>query len=55
MRTLARRQGLQTGCPEEIAFEQGWIDADQLAARARLFAKNEYGAYLNSLLADRRG
>ncbi|MFV0301348.1 MAG: glucose-1-phosphate thymidylyltransferase RfbA [Paracoccus sp. (in: a-proteobacteria)] len=54
VRTLENRQGLQTGCPEEIAFEQGWIDADQLAARARLFAKNDYGAYLSRLLADRR-
>ncbi|SDE43274.1 glucose-1-phosphate thymidylyltransferase [Paracoccus isoporae] len=50
VRTLERRQGLQTGCPEEIAFEQGWIDAEQLERRARLFAKNEYGRYLSSLL-----
>ncbi|MDT1060360.1 glucose-1-phosphate thymidylyltransferase RfbA [Paracoccus sp. CPCC 101403] len=51
VRTLEQRQGLQTGCPEEIAFNQGWIDADQLRERARLFAKNDYGRYLARLLA----
>jgi glucose-1-phosphate thymidylyltransferase len=50
VRTLEQRQGLQTGCPEEIAFQQGWIDADGLRARAALFAKNAYGAYLDRLL-----
>ncbi|AUH65683.1 glucose-1-phosphate thymidylyltransferase RfbA [Paracoccus zhejiangensis] len=55
VRTLERRQGLQTGCPEEIAFEKGWIDAHQLAERAKLFAKNDYGAYLMRLLPDTRG
>ncbi|AUH33608.1 glucose-1-phosphate thymidylyltransferase RfbA [Paracoccus tegillarcae] len=52
VRTLERRQGLQTGCPEEIAFDKGWIDAQQLALRAEMFAKNEYGAYLQRLLAE---
>ncbi|MFB9222884.1 glucose-1-phosphate thymidylyltransferase RfbA [Paracoccus cavernae] len=50
VRTLERRQGLQTGCPEEIAFEQGWIDADQLRERAKLFSKNDYGRYLMRLI-----
>ncbi|MCQ0969119.1 glucose-1-phosphate thymidylyltransferase RfbA (plasmid) [Paracoccus sp. TK19116] len=50
VRTLEKRQGLQTGCPDEIAFEQGWIDADQLRARAKTFAKNDYGTYLLRLL-----
>jgi len=50
VRTLQERQGLQTGCPEEIAFEAGWIDAEQLKARAAKFAKNAYGAYLDGLL-----
>ncbi len=53
VRTLENRQGLQTGCPEEIAFEAGWIDADQLRARAKLFSKNSYGRYLLALLGDR--
>lgn len=46
VRTLERRQGLQTGCLEEIAFENGWLTKDDLAARAKLYAKNEYGRYL---------
>lgn len=50
VRTLEERQGLQSGCPEEIAFELGWITADELAARAEMFAKNSYGAYLAGLL-----
>ncbi len=50
VRTLETRQGLQTGCPEEIAFENGWITAEELAARAGMFAKNGYGAYLAGLL-----
>ncbi|GHG97821.1 glucose-1-phosphate thymidylyltransferase RfbA [Pseudodonghicola xiamenensis] len=50
VRTLEDRQGLQAGCPEEIAFNQGWISAEELAARAAMFAKNDYGAYLAGLL-----
>ncbi|AHD02243.1 glucose-1-phosphate thymidylyltransferase RfbA [Leisingera methylohalidivorans] len=50
VRTLQERQGLQTGCLEEIAYGEGWIDADQLKARAEKFAKNAYGAYLEGLL-----
>ena len=50
VRTLTKRQGLQSGCPEEIAFEQGWIDRAALEARAAKFAKNEYGNYLRGLL-----
>ena len=50
VRTLENRQGLQTGCPEEIAFEAGWIDADQLRDRAAKFSKNAYGKYLLNLL-----
>jgi glucose-1-phosphate thymidylyltransferase len=50
VRTLHERQGLQSGCPEEIAWQLGWIDAAQLQKRAELFAKNAYGAYLERLL-----
>ncbi|SDX57172.1 glucose-1-phosphate thymidylyltransferase RfbA [Litoreibacter albidus] len=50
VRTLETRQGLQTGSPDEIAFTQGWINAACLRRRATLFAKNEYGDYLESLL-----
>ena len=50
VRTLQMRQGLQTGCPEEIAFAAGWIDAAQLSDRAAKFHKTDYGRYLGSLL-----
>jgi glucose-1-phosphate thymidylyltransferase len=48
--TLQKRQGLQVACPEEIAFRQGWIDADKLQQLAKPLAKNGYGQYLLSLL-----
>jgi len=51
VRTLEKRQGTQVGCPEEVAFELGWIDREQLARRARVFAKSAYGAYLRRLMA----
>ena len=50
VRTLQERQGLQTGCLDEIAYRQGWTDADTLARRAEQFAKNDYGRYLRSIL-----
>ena len=50
VRTLEERQGMQTGSPDEIAFEQGWISTADLDARAGLFSKNRYGRYLRSLL-----
>lgn len=50
VRTLEERQGLQTGCLEEIAYHAGWINRDQLAARAAMFRKNRYGRYLAGLL-----
>ena len=50
VRTLEARQGLQTGCLEEIAYGRGWIDAATLAAAAERFGKTDYGAYLARLL-----
>jgi len=50
VRTLQDRQGLQTGCPEEVGFQQGWISRDDLAKRAQLLAKNGYGQYLSNLV-----
>lgn len=50
VRTLSERQGMQVGCPEEIAYACGWIDAAALEARAQRFAKNAYGQYLGRLL-----
>ena len=49
VRTLEKRQGLLTGSPDEIAFDQGWITSEELTKRAKLFAKNAYGKYLKSI------
>ena len=50
VRTLEQRQGMQTGSPEEIAYQNGWITAQDLATRAKLFAKTDYGKYLERLI-----
>lgn len=50
VRTLEKRQGLQVGSPDEIAFSKGWIDGDQLRKRAETFKKNHYGEYLLALI-----
>lgn len=50
VRTLEQRQGLQVGSPDEVAFAAGWIDNEGLAARAKLFAKTDYGRYLGTLI-----
>jgi glucose-1-phosphate thymidylyltransferase len=52
VRTLTERQGQQVGCPEEIAFRQGWIDAGKLRDLAAKLKKNAYGQYLLGLLRD---
>jgi len=52
VRTLQKRQGMQTGSPDEIAYDKGWISADALAERARLFGKNDYGKHLSDLLTQ---
>ena len=49
VRTLEQRQGMQTGCPEEIAYDQGWITKEALRAEAARYAKNAYGTYLSKL------
>ena len=48
--TVENRQGLKVCCPEEIAFQNGWIDADQLRELARPLVKSGYGQYLLQLV-----
>ena len=48
--TIELRQGLKVCCPEEIAFQNDWIDAAQLRDLAAPLAKNSYGQYLLDLL-----
>ena len=50
VRTLEKRQGLQTGCLDEIAHDLGWISDAELEERAATFAKNDYGKYLKARL-----
>lgn len=49
VRTLEMRQGMQIGCPEEIAFEKGWISRADLAEQAKRYAKSDYGRYLEEI------
>lgn len=48
--TIEKRQGLKICCPEEIAYFNGWIDAEQLGRMGEALSKNDYGQYLLSLL-----
>ena len=50
--TLELRQGLKIGCPEEIAYRRGYIDAEQLERLALTMSKNSYGQYLLELLRN---
>jgi glucose-1-phosphate thymidylyltransferase len=49
IQTIENRQGLKVCCPEEIAYLNGWIDAEQLLALAAPLAKTGYGRYLQQL------
>ena len=52
VRSIQERQGLQIACPEEIAFEAGWIDKKLLLKQAENFRGNLYGEYLFGLVSQ---
>jgi glucose-1-phosphate thymidylyltransferase len=54
VRAIQNRQGLQIACLEEIAYNKGWLTAEQLAETAARFGKSPYGAYLKCLLERRQ-
>ena len=51
--TLEKRQGLKVACPEEVAYRNGWIDAEQVQRLAAPMLKNGYGQYLMQLIRER--
>lgn len=53
VRTIEHRQGIKIACPEEIAFERGYIGAEQLLARAAMLGKTDYAKYLRRLVEAR--
>ena len=48
--TIEQRQGLKICCPEEVAFQQRWIDAEKLSQIGKALSKSGYGEYLLGLL-----
>lgn len=52
VRVLQHRQSSQIACLEEIAFENGWIDAEAVVAAGHAMAKNSYGQYLLDLVGE---
>ena len=55
IRTLEHRQGLKVGCPEEVAWRQGWINDEQLECLAQPLRKSGYGTYLLQVLGESTG
>ena len=53
IQTIENRQGLKIACPEEIAYRQGYIGADQVARLAEPLKKNAYGQYLLAMLNEK--
>jgi glucose-1-phosphate thymidylyltransferase len=52
IRTIETRTGVKVCCPEEIAFNCGYIDAEAMMRRAASLGKTEYAAYLRRIVAE---
>lgn len=50
VQTIEKRQGMQVCCPEEIAYQKGWISKEQLSSLADRYMKTDYGKYLKDLI-----
>ncbi|MBX3662290.1 MAG: glucose-1-phosphate thymidylyltransferase RfbA [Burkholderiales bacterium] len=50
--TIEKRQGLKVACPEEVAFQMGWIDAAKVEALAAAIGNNPYAHYLRDMLRE---
>ena len=55
VQTIEKRQGMQVCCPEEIAYKNGWITADELSKLADKYMKTAYGQYLKDLATNAFG
>lgn len=55
VRVLEKRQGFKIACPEEIAYQAGFIDANQLEKLAIALGKSTYGVYLRTVVLNRLG
>ena len=53
VQTIEKRQGLLICCPEEIAYENGWINKEELKELAQELIKTEYGQYLMDLAEEK--
>lgn len=52
VRTIEHRQGVMIACPEEIAYQNGWLDAEQVLYRAGTLGKTGYAKYLHRRIAE---
>ncbi|MEG1273752.1 MAG: sugar phosphate nucleotidyltransferase, partial [Acinetobacter sp.] len=50
--TIEKRQGYKVACLEEIAFNNGWLTAEQILEIGQSMSKNDYGQYLISLVSE---
>ncbi len=53
VQTIEHRQGMKIACLEEIAFENGWLTADEVRTRAAVMEKSDYGRYLMDIVSAR--
>jgi len=50
VQTIEQRQGLKIACLEEIAWNNGWLNKEQLKQKAHLLGQNDYADYLFGLI-----